>query len=209
MREGQALNLYATPRVHRVLAANPVFGVLNPQVVARLPLALEAETELMLPGGGPAGLTVTAVAVPGKVALWLEDATREDFGSVAEDSIGLRVTDRGSGSSFWYLPGCAGMPADLADRLDGTDLLLFDGTTWTDDEMPRTGVGAKTGRRMGHMSMAGTDGSIAALARVAIGRRVFIHINNTNPVLLPHSPQRVEAKAGGWEIAWDGMEMEL
>lgn len=209
LREGQPLAVYATPRVHRVLAANPVFGVLNPQVVARLPLALEAETELVLPDGTAADLKVTAIAVPGKVALWLEDATRDDFGSVAEDSIGLRIVDTGTGGTFWYLPGCADMPFDLAARLDGTDLLLFDGTTWTDDEMPRTGVGSKTGRRMGHMSMTGPGGSIAALAGLAIGRRVFVHINNTNPVLLPDSAERAAAAAAGWEIAWDGMEMAL
>ncbi|MFO1112347.1 MAG: pyrroloquinoline quinone biosynthesis protein PqqB [Rhodospirillales bacterium] len=209
LREGQALTLYATPRVHRVLAANPIFGVLNPQVVARLPLALEMETELALPDGTAAGLRVTAIAVPGKVALWLEDASRDDFGSVAEDSIGLRVLDPLTGGTLWYLPGCADMPFDLAARLDGSDLLLFDGTTWIDDEMLRTGVGSKTGRRMGHMSMSGAGGSIAALAGLAIGRRVFIHINNTNPVLLPDSTERTKAAAAGWEIAWDGMEMAL
>lgn len=209
LREGQPLTLYATPRVHRVLAANPIFGVLNPQVVARRPLVLDAETELALPDGTAAGLSVTAIAVPGKVALWLEDASREDFGSVAEDSIGLRIIDAATGGTFWYLPGCANMPCDLAARLDGADLLLFDGTTWTDDEMPRTGVGSKTGRRMGHMSMTGEGGSIAALAELAVGRRVFIHINNTNPVLLPDSTERTKAAAAGWEIAWDGMEFEL
>ena len=209
LRESQTLSLYSTRRVHRVLAANPIFAVLNPELVARRPLELEQEAELVLPNGRAAGLTITAVAVPGKVALWLEDATRADFGSVAEDSIGLRVADRGGGSAFWYLPGCAAMPADLAARLDGADLLLFDGTTWSDDEMLRGGTGAKTGRRMGHMSMAGEDGSIAVLAGVNVARRIFIHINNTNPVLLPRSAERVAAAAAGWEIAWDGMEIDL
>lgn len=209
LRERQALSLYATARVHRVLAGNPIFAVLNPELVARRTLALEEEAELVLPGGGRAGLAVTAVAVPGKVALWLEDAAQADFGSVAEDSIGLRVADPAGGSAFWYLPGCAAMPDDLAARLDGADLLLFDGTTWRDDEMLRGGTGAKTGRRMGHMSMAGEDGSIAALAAIDVGRRVFIHINNTNPVLLPQSPERAAVAAAGWEIAWDGMEIDL
>ncbi len=209
LRERHAFSLYATARVHQVLAANPIFAVLNPEVVARRPLALEEEAELMLPGGEPAGLTATAVAVPGKVALWLEDAARPDFGSVAGDSIGLRVADPAGGSALWYLPGCAAMPAGLAARLDGADLLLFDGTTWRDDEMLRGGTGAKTGRRMGHMSMAGESGSIAALSGIDIGRRVFIHINNTNPVLLPQSPERAAVAAAGWEIAWDGMEIDL
>lgn len=143
------------------------------------------------------------------MALWLEDAARDDFGSVAEDSIGLRVTDGTTGRAFWYVPGCVSMPADLAARLDGAELLFFDGTTWTDDEMHRTGVGAKTGRRMGHMSMSGAEGSIAALAGLAIGRRVFVHINNTNPVLLADSAERAEAAGAGWEIAHDGLEILL
>ena len=209
LREGQALSVYATARVHRVLASNPIFGVLNPVVVTRLPLSLEDETDLRLADGRASGLAVTAFAVPGKVALWLEDATKDDFGSVEEDSIGLRISERASGRAFWYVPGCASMPADLAARLDGAELLFFDGTTWTDDEMQRTGVGAKTGRRMGHMSMSGAEGSIAALAGPAIGRRVFVHINNTNPVLLADSAERAMAAAAGWEIAHDGLEIVL
>lgn len=209
LREGQPLSVYATRRVHQVLAANPIFGVLNPALVSRLQLQLGQEVDLLLPGGQASGLAATAFAVPGKAALWLEDATRSDFGSVDEDSIGLRIGDRATARVFWYIPGCAAMPADLATRFDGAELLFFDGTTWTDDEMRRTGVGTKTSRRMGHMSMSGAEGSIAALAGTAIGRRVFVHINNTNPVLLADSPERAEAVAAGWEIAHDGLEIEL
>jgi pyrroloquinoline quinone biosynthesis protein B len=88
-------------------------------------------------------------------------------------------------------------------------LLFFDGTTWTDDEMLSTGVGHKTGQRMGHMSMSGAEGSLRAFAGIPVGRRVFIHINNTNPVLLDDSPQRREAEQAGWEIGYDGMEIML
>lgn len=209
LREGQPLSVYATARVQRVLAANPIFEVLNPSVVVRRALALEDQADLLLPDGRPSGLAVFAFPVPGKVALWLEDPAKADFGSVEEDSIGLCLTDRANGRSLWYVPGCAAMPAALAGRLDGAELLLFDGTTWSDDELQRTGVGVKTGRRMGHMSMSGPDGSIAALADVAIGRRVFIHINNTNPVLLGDSAERAAAVAAGWEVAYDGLELTL
>ena len=209
LREGQALSIYATARVHRSLAANPIFGVLNAGCVARPVLALEQESRLQLPDGRPSGIAVTAFPVPGKIALWLEDAAAVDLGSVAEDSIGLQVAEAASGRSFFYVPGCASLPAALAARLAGATLVLFDGTTWTDDEMQATGVGKKTGRRMGHMSMAGADGSIEAFAGLGVGRRVFIHINNTNPVLLADSPQRREAEAAGWEIACDGQEIRL
>ena len=208
LREGQPLTVYGTRRVQDTLAANPVFNVLNPDLVRRRVLVPERETELALPDGLATGIDIVAFPVPGKVALYLEDpAAGDTFGTVAEDTVGLRVIDRASGRWFFYVPGCASLPDDLARRLDGAPLVLFDGTTWTDDEMRTTGVGVKTGRRMGHMSMNGDAGSIAAFAPLSVGRKVFIHINNTNPVLLADSRQRAEAEAAGWEIAYDGMEI--
>jgi pyrroloquinoline quinone biosynthesis protein B len=94
-------------------------------------------------------------------------------------------------------------------RLAGSALVFFDGTLWRDDEMIRLGVGSKTGRRMGHMSMSGDDGTIAAFRDLGVARRIFIHINNSNPVLLDDSPERHLAEAAGWEIAYDGMEVRL
>jgi pyrroloquinoline quinone biosynthesis protein B len=178
--------------------------------VNRQVLVLDLETDLVLPDGRAAGIAIEAFPVPGKVALYLEDPTAgSNFGTVAEDTIGLRVIDRATGRWFFYVPGCASVPDDLARRLDGAPLVLFDGTTWTDDEMQATGVGVKTGQRMGHMSMSGADGSIAAFAQLSVDRKVFIHVNNTNPVLLSDTPQRAEAEASGWEIACDGMEIAL
>jgi pyrroloquinoline quinone biosynthesis protein B len=97
----------------------------------------------------------------------------------------------------------------LRTRLAGSALVFFDGTLWRDDEMIRLGVGSKTGRRMGHMSMSGDDGTIAAFRDLAIGRRIFIHINNSNPALLDDSQERRIANAEGWEISYDGMEVTL
>jgi pyrroloquinoline quinone biosynthesis protein B len=101
------------------------------------------------------------------------------------------------------------MPPELAARLRHAPLVLFDGTLWRDDEMIRAGVGAKTGRRMGHMSCSGPDGSIAAFAPLKVRRKFFIHLNNTNPLLIADSPERAAAAASGWEIAQDGMEIAL
>jgi pyrroloquinoline quinone biosynthesis protein B len=210
LREGQALNVYAAGRVHQVLSANSIFNVLDAERVARFVLPVEQDVDLRLPDGRSAGISVTAFPVPGKLALWLEDLSAgPGFGTKAEDTIGLKVTDAPTGRTFFYLPGCAAMPADLAQRLTGAQLVFFDGTTWTDDEIPAAGVGAKTGRGMGHMSMSGPDGSIAAFAELGVRRRVFIHINNTNPVLLRDSPERRQAEAAGWEIAEDGLEIVL
>jgi len=85
--------------------------------------------------------------------------------------------------------------------------VFFDGTLWRDDEMVRAGLGQKTGRRMGHMSMSGADGSIAAFEDMKIGRKVLVHMNNTNPVLRPGSEERRAAERAGWTIGQDGMEV--
>ncbi len=82
------------------------------------------------------------------------------------------------------------MTPDLAERLRGAPLVFFDGTLWRDDEMIRSGLGTKTGKRMGHMSMSGPDGTIARFAPLGVGRKVFLHINNSNPALLADSPER-------------------
>jgi pyrroloquinoline quinone biosynthesis protein B len=87
-------------------------------------------------------------------------------------------------------------------------VVLFDGTLFTDDEMIRAGAGAKTGRRMGHIPIDGNDGSLAALAGLP-ARRIFMHINNTNPILVDGSPERVRVEAAGWQVAFDGMEIRL
>lgn len=101
------------------------------------------------------------------------------------------------------------MTEDLADRLRGAGLVLFDGTLWRDDEMIVAGVGGKTGKRMGHISVGDPDGSIAAFKSLDVRRKIFVHVNNTNPILVGDSPERAAAKAAGWEIAHDGMEVTM
>ena len=101
------------------------------------------------------------------------------------------------------------MPPALRTRIDGADALLFDATLWHDDEMVVAGLGAKTGRRMGHMPVAGSDGTIDCLRDLTIGQRVLIHLNNSNPLLLSDSPERRLAEAAGWQVAFDGMELVL
>ncbi len=209
LRESQPLAVYATRRVHDVLRANSVYNVLNPAYVERRELALDARTDLAGQDGAINGLLVEPFAVPGKVALYLEDASAKNLGSKPEDTVALRVTERASGKSFFYIPGCAAMPAALADRLRGADLVFFDGTVWNDDEMIANQTGTKTGARMGHMHLAGADGSIAAFAGLGVKRKVFVHINNTNPVLAEDSAERAMAEAAGWEVGFDGMEVVL
>jgi len=209
LRESQAFNLYATPRVHKVLADNSIFNVLNPQFVARQPMALDVPLSLAAPGDDPLGFEVVPFAVPGKVALWLENVFKGDnFGSVDEDTVALEVRQAGR-TRFFYIPGCAAMTPALAARLRGAPLVFFDGTLFVDDEMIRDGVGIKTGKRMGHMSVSGPEGTMAAFANLDVQRKVFIHINTTNPILIRDTPERATVEAAGWEVACDGMRLSV
>jgi len=210
LRESAPLTVYASRRVLDTLAANSIFNVLNPDFVERIEIALEHPFDPRAKDGTRSGLEVEAFAVPGKVALYLEDAAAgPGFGTQRGDTVGLRVRATDSDKQFFYIPGCAAMPAELAARLRGAALVFFDGTLYSDDEMIQRREGVKTGARMGHMSMSGTDGTIAAFADLRVARRVFIHINNTNPVLLPDSDERRVVEAAGWEVAYDGMEVTL
>jgi pyrroloquinoline quinone biosynthesis protein B len=208
LRERHRFALYAPRQVLEIIAANPIFGVLAPDYVRQAELPLEEQ--IPLPGAsGPAGLAVRAFAVPGKVPLYLEERGRDPGVSEAGEAIGLELSDGTGHGSLFFIPGCAIVTEILRHRLAGAALVFFDGTLWQDDEMIRMGVGEKTGRRMGHISMSGDDGAMARLRDLDIGRRIFIHINNSNPVLLEDSPERRIAEGAGWEIAYDGMEVRL
>lgn len=210
LRESQPLRLYATQRVLDVLSANTIFNVLNPKFVTREAMVLENSINLTKPDGTDTALRITPFAIPGKVALWLEDSSKGDnFGSVEEDTIALEVEDCNSGAKFFYMPACARMTEELAGRIKGANMIFFDGTLWVDDEMIREGVGIKTGQRMGHMSVSGEDGTLAALKDLEIDRKIFIHINTTNPILLDDSQERQIVEDAGWEVSYDGMEIEI
>ena len=198
LREMQPFTLFATPQIHEVLRANPVFDALNDSVVDRVRISLEQPFDLL------PGLTATLFAVPGKVPLYMEgEEVQTDI--MGEQTVGVLLDSYKTLTVF--IPGCAHLSDGLRARIAGADTVFFDGTLWQDDEMIRAGLGHKTGARMGHMSMSGPDGSIAAFDGMDIGRKVFIHMNNTNPVLRPDSPERARAEAAGWTIGQDGMEI--
>jgi len=207
LRESQPLALYGHPRVLEVLARNSIFNVLSPGFVARRALHMGRWQNILDQEERPLGIAVRAFAVPGKIALWLEDQSTPGFGTMEGDTLGLEISD--GQRSFFYIPGCAAMTPELEERLRGAALVFFDGTLWRDDEMIAAGVGTKTGRRMGHMSCSGPDGAIAAFENLQVRCKIFIHINNTNPLLVEGSGERQTAQAAGWEIAHDGMEITL
>ncbi len=202
LRERQPFTIFAAPRVLAVLDVNPIFEVLARDVVVREPVELDADIRL------PGGLTLQLFAVPGKVPLYLERPG--ELPAIAEDgnTVGACVTDD-AGKTLFFVPGCAAMTPTLAKRLRGAHAVLFDGTLWHDDEMIRAGIGQKTGRRMGHMSLDGPDGTLAAFAGIPVRRKILIHMNNSNPVLLDDSAEHAQVRAMGWDVGYDGMRIEL
>jgi pyrroloquinoline quinone biosynthesis protein B len=205
LRERQALTILATAAVQAILAANPIFDVLDRQIVARRVVPLEQPQPLALPDGTPSGLTLRLFAVPGKVPLYLESPDAVPDRVEGEATVGAVISD--GAAQLHFIPGCAAMTPALAERLRGAALVFFDGTLWEDDEMIRAGTGPKTGRRMGHMSLNGTEGTLAAFADLGVRRKILIHLNNSNPVLLGDAPERRAVEAAGWEVAFDGMEI--
>ena len=208
LRERQSFGLFAALATHLVLEANPIFNVLARDVVQRHVMPIGVATSLPLPDGSPSGLTVELFAVPGKLPLYLEsaDGAAPTIGE-AEGTVGLAL--RHGADILFFIPGCAAMTPALADRLHGAELVFFDGTLWRDDEMINAGLGNKSGQRMGHMSLSGPDGTLAAFAGLNVRRRVLLHINNSNPVLLDDSPERAAVEKAGWIVAEDGMEFNL
>jgi len=153
-----------------------------------------------------AGVTAEMFVVPGKVPLYMEgDTVETELEGEQTVGVSLKVEDQ----QAFYLPGCAKVTAALSERMRGAQLVFFDGTVWENEEMIRLGVGAKTGARMGHMSMVGENGSMAAFEPLDVARKIFVHMNNTNPVLDPRSAERRQLESAGWEVAFDGMEVTL
>ncbi len=200
LREMQPLNLYGSRATLSLFAPGSVFGVLNPAAVRQL--AFELGKTMVLADG----LSVTPFAVPGKPPLYLEGEAPL-IGEENENTIGLEIAHQGRRAI--YVPGCARVTPALAQRLEGADALFFDGTTYTDDEMPALGLSPKTAARMGHLAISGAAGSLKALAGARVGRKIYVHINNTNPILVAGSPARQDVERAGWSVAYDGMELDL
>jgi pyrroloquinoline quinone biosynthesis protein B len=155
---------------------------------------------------GPDGISLSLFPVPGKVPLYLEG---DDPGFESEDGETSGLLVQSDGARLLYVPGCAALTDALRGRAEQADVVMFDGTLFSDDEMLRAGLGEKTGRRMGHMPMTGPGGSLDWLASLSAARKIYTHINNSNPVLVEGSPEHRLVESAGVEIARDGMEIAL
>lgn len=196
LREGTPFELYATSSTHAAMAANTMFAALSSVTEREVSLGERFTVH---------GIEAELFAVPGKAPLYLEAG---DPALDAEGEVNVGIELRRGPARLLFVPGAARVSEAMRPRLAQADVILFDGTLYTDDEMLRLGVGTKTGRRMGHMPVAGENGSLAALSGVA-GRRIYIHINNTNPIHILGSSERSAVEAAGWQIAEDGMEIVL
>jgi pyrroloquinoline quinone biosynthesis protein B len=201
LRERQPFTVYATRAVHEVLAANPIFEVLDRTLVTRRVVPLNTSVKL------DTQLSFSLFAVPGKAPLYLE--SRADPPAIETGELTVAVALSDARHTLYYVPGCAAVTPAVAARLRDAELVYFDGTLWSDDEMIAAGLGAKSGRRMGHISLSGPEGTIESFRKLGVRRKVLIHINNSNPVLLEESAERTAVIEAGWEVAHDGMEIVL
>jgi pyrroloquinoline quinone biosynthesis protein B len=199
LREAAALEVHATPAVYATLHDGN--GVL-----ATLERYCEVDWRPVTPGVDVAlgeGLSYRAFEAP--------TTKRARFGTGDEPGrvVGYRFTDEHSGRAAVYLPGVQRLTPQVRAELRDCACLLIDGTCWHDDEMLRLGLAAKTATAMGHLPMGGPDGSLAQLRELPVERKIYIHINNTNPVLLEDSPERRVVTDSGWEVAVDGLEVKV
>ncbi len=197
LRESTPVALHATAVTHAAVNSNMMLEALS--TITRH--AVRPGEKITLPGGMQAELFLA----PGKVPLWLEG---EEVRTAEETAANVGIEIVAGGKRLVFLPGVAAITSELLSRLRRAHAILIDGTLFTDDEMIRSNTGQKTGRRMGHMPIDGEDGMLSALEGLT-ARKIFIHINNTNPILVDGSPERRKVEAAGWEIAEDGMEIVL
>jgi pyrroloquinoline quinone biosynthesis protein B len=149
------------------------------------------------------GLSYLAFEVP------TNKMARFEIGEGGESVVGYRITDARTGRALVYVPGAQQLTASVGEQLQDCACLLFDGTCWQDNELVGLGIANKTSREMGHLPIGDADGSLKELAPLPIERKIYIHINNTNPILIEDSPERRIVEEHGLEVAFDGLELEI
>lgn len=207
LREARQLRIYTTKWIYTALTEwNPILRTLSTYCkVEWQPMGLQEVVPLYQVDGVDSGLRCQAFSTyTSKMVLYAADPT-----AYPEATVGYRIIDARTGRSIVYLPAVQELHEAVRDNLQDCACLLIDGTCWDDDELARLGIDGKTARVMGHLPIAGEGGSLEQLVTLDIGRILYIHINNTNPILIENSLQRQDVEAHGIEIAFDGLEMEI
>jgi pyrroloquinoline quinone biosynthesis protein B len=211
LREFQPLQIYATPSIRRILLEdNHIFRVLDRAKPPAVWRDVPANTWFSLGTGdssrGESTLRCLMAPLGGAYPDYVSDDLRRTL-PPAEAVTGLVLAQ--GGKQVFYAPTLPGRSEEWKDWARSSDLCLVDGTFWNENELISAGVGSKTASEIGHVPLAAANGLLAQRDFAKRGRRVLIHINNTNPILDEDSPERREVRDAGWEIAYDGMSIEV
>jgi pyrroloquinoline quinone biosynthesis protein B len=160
---------------------------------------------LVCADGTSSGLSYMAFPVPGKLPRYRESRAAAS----GEDAVGYLLVDDSTGKRLVYVPGVAALDGDVLTRLQDAEALLLDGTFWSEEEMRSVGAGESSARAMGHLPVGSEDGSLSVVACLPAARKIYVHINNTNPMLREDSPERRAVEKAGVEVGWDGLEFTL
>ena len=204
LREAKHLPLYTTTAIQSVLDHDsrvlPLARAFSHVPWTELPL----DSPVGLPNrdGASSGLVVEAFAVPA-------DPPRFASAAGPGHTVGLLVREPESGRACAFVPGCGELTSSLLERFAQADILLFDGTFWSDDEPVALGISDRTAREMDHLPIAGREGSLEQLATLPCRYRVYTHVNNTNPVLLERSPERAAVTQAGLTVGYDGLHFTV
>jgi pyrroloquinoline quinone biosynthesis protein B len=200
LREARRLQLYATAAVRSILQRDsrllPLTQAFAEVEVTEMPLG--TQLSLQYRDGDASGISVEAFTVPAGPPRFAPDAGEGH-------TVGLLLRDDATGGTCAFIPGCGDLDQALLTRFENTDLLLFDGTFWRDDELIHLGISDRRARQMDHVPVAGEDGSLALLAALEGPAKVYTHINNTNPMLIEDSAEHRMVEAAGLQVGRDGM----
>ena len=208
LRELQPFRIYCTASIRRILREdNRVFAMLNrvPQQVVWTDITAGESFSLSTVAGQDSGLLCETFSLHSRYPMYVAQAAGL---SPQEASLGL-IVGSSSGPRMAYLPAVPEIDDRLLERLQAVDLLLFDGTFWSDDELIKVQGSGMTARKMGHIPVSSKEGSLFKLQKLQRPRKIFVHVNNTNPMLDESSAQHRDVRAAGWEIAEDGWHFDL
>lgn len=200
----QPWDVYCTASVHEDLSSGyPLFTILSHFRGVNWHEVGTDETPFTIPRAEQ--LRFTAVPLASEAPPY----SPHRHNTVPGDNVGYRVEDLASGKNLFYAPGLGEISENVLDYMRQADVLLVDGTLWSNDEMLRRGVGKKLGSDMGHLEQSGSRGLVDTLKGLEKPRKILIHINNTNPILNEESPERAQLDATGIEVAFDGMDITV
>jgi pyrroloquinoline quinone biosynthesis protein B len=208
LRESQPLRAYATPSIRKIIMENNIIFAMVRKQISWVDVFPGREFELVSVSGTNSGIRCLPFALTGNYPHYVSE---QQAASLPADQalLGLRLQHLSGGETLVYMPGTPSIEQSWLEHLENCDLLLIDGTFWTDDELIRIQGSGRTARQMGHLPVSGPAGSLEQLSRLKRPRKIYIHVNNTNPILDEDSPEYQQVRRAGWEIAQDGAEFEL